>query len=259
MVVDGEALVGKAQVQRQPGRTKRPQGIGLGDFGPAEGIVGEAHPREAGICGLEVGQLVAQLTGKQQAVVLLAYGIALWQPWDGPIEAVAEEDQIVRAGQLVRQLRHLWLPVVLVQVERVSRVTVPVADEVWDALFPVLLQYYRAFRDVAVDPVGRPDGRVGLAIHRDVGGRVEGCAPYQQDQPYCHGPAERQAQIRSPCLVPEVEQHPGAEQEQERRDRREVSQELHLERARNQEGRHDPGEQQHVASGLRRAQRQRPQ
>ena len=115
MVVDGEALVRESHVQHEAVRGGVGQPPGAGYPGARKGVIDERHPGDASVGRLDVGQLVAELTGKEQPVVLAAERITLRQPGYRAVEPVAVENDVVGRRQLVGNAAELGLGVVVVE------------------------------------------------------------------------------------------------------------------------------------------------
>ena len=168
------------------------------------------------------------------------------------VQAVAEKHKVVCARKCLRHQRRLAEVVVFVerQVEMAEA-----AFQIGQSLFPVFFEYECVVLGAAVEPFGGAHGGMRTAVYAaEIGERIERrAANHKRNQR-----AGRRPQRPSPRRggVPEREQHPRAEQRQQRRYRQQIAHELYMKRPGYQEVRHNPAQQQRVEPCLFGAQGQ---
>ena len=157
----------------------------------------------------------------------------------GAVETLRLEDDAVRGGELPREVRHLRGRVRLVEPEHDRRVTLgrPAGEREREALVPVLLEDAGLVGHVLVEPLRGRDGAVGAGVDREERERPDRGAGRDGGAQDAPGPAGG-GPLRQPRARPERE---------DRIDRQEVPGKLHLERARDEDVRHEEGGEYPVA------------
>ena len=115
MVVDREALVGDAQVQRDGRGSESTQRVRYGHVGPAERLVDETDSQKLWVSRFEPNQVVAEPSTEELVIVPTGDGVSVRDPWYGAIEPVAEEHEVVGLGEPLREKLELLLSVIIVQ------------------------------------------------------------------------------------------------------------------------------------------------